>query len=84
MASECSLTITGDEPVFFLAGMTKQFTIRKWEGRMGWLGRSPACLVASMIGVRMYTISWMLAGANSVLTLSPEDAQGCRAGSLVK
>jgi hypothetical protein len=40
MASECSLTITGDEPVFFLAGMIKQFTVRKWAGRMGWLGRS--------------------------------------------
>ncbi len=52
MASECSLTINGDEPVLFLAGMIKQFTVRKWAGRMGWLGRSPACLVASMIGVR--------------------------------
>jgi hypothetical protein len=60
MASEGSLTITGDEPVFFLAGMIKQFTVRKWAGRMGWLGRSPACLVASMIGMRMYTKGgWM-------------------------
>jgi hypothetical protein len=35
MASEGSLTITGDEPVFFLAVMIKQFTVRKWAGRMG-------------------------------------------------